>query len=81
MADLCELYRRAGVLNQPTTFIFTDNEVPEETFLEYVNNMLTTGEIANLFTRANLEALMGEMRPIFIKECKGQVDTDENVWN
>ena len=81
MADLCELYRRAGVLNQPTTFIFTDIEVQEETFLDYVNNMLTTGEIANLFTRGNLEALMGEMRPIFIKECKGQVDTDENVWN
>jgi dynein heavy chain len=43
--------------------------------------MLTTSEIANLFTRDNYEALMGDMRPIFIKECKGQVDTDENVWN
>jgi dynein heavy chain len=81
MADLRELYRRAGVLNKPTTFIFTDNEVKEESFLEYINNMLTTGEIANLFTRDNLEALMGDMRPIFIKECRGSVDTDENVWN
>ena len=81
LADLRELYRRAGVLNKPTTFIFTDNEVKEESFLEFINNILTTGEIANLFTRDNLEALMADMRPIFIKECKGTVDTDENVWN
>ncbi|OHS96678.1 Dynein heavy chain family protein [Tritrichomonas foetus] len=81
LADLRELYRRAGVLNKATTFIFTDNEVKEEAFLEFINNILTTGEIANLFSRDNYEALMGDMRPIFIKECKGQVDTDENVWN
>jgi dynein heavy chain len=81
LADLRELYRRAGVLNKPTTFIMTDNDVKEESFLEYVNNMLTTGEIANLFTRDNLEARLGDMRPLFLKECKGQIDTDENVWN
>ncbi|KAK8898529.1 Dynein heavy chain 5, axonemal [Tritrichomonas musculus] len=81
LADLRELYKKAGVHNKATTFIFTDNEVKEESFLEFINNILTTGEIANLFSRDNYEALMGDMRPIFIKECKGQVDTDENVWN
>ena len=81
LADLRDLYRRAGVLNKPTTFIFTDNEVKEESFLEFINNILTTGEIANLFSRDNYEALMGDMRQIFVKECKGQIDTDENVWN
>jgi dynein heavy chain len=24
---------------------------------------------------------MADMRPVFIKESKGQVDADENVWN
>jgi dynein heavy chain len=81
LTDLRELYRRAGVLNKPIAFIMTDNEVKEESFLEYVNNMLTTGEIANLFTRDNYEALMGDMHPIFTKECKGQIETDENAWN
>ena len=81
LADLRELYKRAGVLNKPITFIFTDNEVKEESFLEYVNNMLTTGEIANLFTRDNYEALMSDMRAIFAKEVRNAVDTDENVWN
>ena len=78
--DLRELYRRAGVTNKPTTFIFTDNEVKEEGFLEFINNIITTGEIANLFNRDTLDALMSDMRPIFIKERKGQVDTDANVW-
>ncbi|KAK8835297.1 Dynein heavy chain 5, axonemal [Tritrichomonas musculus] len=43
--------------------------------------MLTTGEIANLFTRDNYEALMSDMRAIFVKEVRNAVDTDENVWN
>ena len=78
--DLRELYRKTGVSNKPTTFIFTDNEVKEEGFLEFINNIITTGEIANLFSRDTLDALMSDMRPIFIKERKGQVDTDANVW-
>jgi dynein heavy chain len=80
LTDIRELYRIAGVLNKKTTFIFTDNEVKQESFLEFINNILTTGEIANLFNRDTLEALMGEMRPIFIKECRGQIDTDQNVY-
>jgi dynein heavy chain len=81
LGDLRKLYRRAGVLDKPITFIMTGNEAKKESFLDYINNILTTGETANLFTRNNLEALMSDIRPVFCKECKGQIDTDENVWS
>ena len=40
----------------------------------------STREIANLFNRDTMDALLGDMHPIFVKKCKGQVDTDQNVY-
>lgn len=41
--DIKALYKIAGFKGQPVCFIFTDAEVKDEGFLEYINQILMTG--------------------------------------
>ena len=43
------LYFMAGVEDKPTLFLFNDTQIIEEIFLEDVNNILSSGEVPNLY--------------------------------
>ena len=53
--DLKRLYSQAGVSNRETTFIFVDTQVTDESFLEDINNILSSGEVPNLYKAEELE--------------------------
>lgn len=46
--DLKRLYYQTGVRDQPTSFLFNDTQITDETFLEIINNVLSTGEVSKL---------------------------------
>lgn len=61
--DLKTLYGLAGVEARGTSFLFNDNQVTDEAFLEIINNMLSTGEVANLYKPDEFEDVSAISRP------------------
>jgi hypothetical protein len=55
--DIKLMYKVAGFKGQPVCFIFTDAEVKDEGFLEYINQILMTGEIRTAPALYALQAL------------------------
>jgi len=62
--DLKTLYRQAGVAGKPTVFVLDDTQIVQETFLEDVNNALTSGEIPGLFGKDDMSSVCEDMRRI-----------------
>jgi dynein heavy chain len=56
--DLRKLYFIAGVKNKATVFLFMDTQVVEESFLEDINNILSSGEVSNLYKPDEFEEVI-----------------------
>lgn len=58
--DLKELYKLTGIKQRITAFIFSSEQVAEVSFLEIINNMLSSGEI-NLFRSDEFDELKSDL--------------------
>ncbi|KAG5338491.1 DYH8 protein, partial [Acromyrmex heyeri] len=81
MDDLRKLYRIAGTDSKGLTFIFTDNEVKDEAFLEYINNILSVGEVANLFAKDELDEILTTVTPLMKKTDPRRPPTQDNLYD
>lgn len=66
--DIKAMYKLAGLKGQKVAFIFSDAEVKDESFLEYINQILMTGAVAGLFPRDEIDAIVQDVRPAMKRE-------------
>ncbi|RKO99706.1 hypothetical protein CXG81DRAFT_14142 [Caulochytrium protostelioides] len=60
--DLKNVLRAAGGEGKPTTFLLADTQIPDESFLEDINNLLNSGEVPNLWPNDEKQLLFEQMR-------------------
>ncbi|KIZ06068.1 Dynein gamma chain, flagellar outer arm [Monoraphidium neglectum] len=78
--DIKALYKIAGFKGQSVCFLFTDAEVKDEAFLEYINQILMTGEVAGLLPKDELDMIVNDIRPIMKAALPGVADTWDNLY-
>ncbi|XP_041836758.1 dynein heavy chain 8, axonemal-like [Melanotaenia boesemani] len=81
MDDLKLLYNKAGAEGKGITFIFTDNEIKDEAFLEHLNNVLSSGEVSNLFPKDEIQEITQNLIPVMKKEFPRVPPTFDNLYD
>eukprot|EP01038_Epipyxis_sp_PR26KG_P004763 gene4763-6681_t len=76
--DLKTILRGAGAGSQPMTFLFSDTQIKNETFVEDINNMLNSGEVPNIFPSDERSAICESVRP-FARQVFGKAATDMSL--
>ncbi|KAL4001217.1 B-cell CLL/lymphoma 6 member B protein [Sarotherodon galilaeus] len=81
LEDLKSLYRIAGQRGKGITFLFSDSDIKEEAFLEYMNNVLASGEVSNLFARDELDDITQDLIPVIKRQHPRHLPTPENLYD
>jgi len=74
--DLKQLYNKTGLKEESVMFLFTDSQITDERFLVYINDLLSSGEIPDLFTVDEKENIINNVRSKV--KAAGRPDTREN---
>ena len=64
--------------NKPTVFLFNDTQVVEESFLEDINNILSSGEVPNLYKPDEFEEVKNSLQDI--AKAQGVDDTPQGIF-
>ncbi|XP_032988956.1 dynein axonemal heavy chain 1 isoform X1 [Rhinolophus ferrumequinum] len=75
--DVKKVLLKAGLHNLPVTFLFSDTQIKNESFLEDINNVLNSGDIPNLYNPDEQDQIVNTMRP-YIQE-QGLQPTKANL--
>ncbi|CAK0892564.1 unnamed protein product, partial [Prorocentrum cordatum] len=78
-ADFQEFYKKAAVKpREPHAFLMTDSQIVDERFLVYVNDMLSSGNIPDLFAREEYDDIFGQIRNV--AKYQGYADDRESLF-
>ena len=56
------LFFNCGIKKKDTVFIFSDNDILEESFIEDINNILSSGEVPNMYSNEELQGIRDELK-------------------
>jgi dynein heavy chain, axonemal len=77
--NLLQLYTKAGMKGQPVTFLLTDNQIVNERFLVFLNDLLATGMVSDLCCPEDIENFSNSVRAEV--KSAGIMETPENLWS
>eukprot|EP00698_Gefionella_okellyi_P019038 TRINITY_DN5781_c1_g2_i1.p1 TRINITY_DN5781_c1_g2~~TRINITY_DN5781_c1_g2_i1.p1 ORF type:complete len:3148 (-),score=914.00 TRINITY_DN5781_c1_g2_i1:20-9082(-) len=60
--DIKKVLAIAGVQNRPVALFVEDHQLGNPAFLEYINSLLSAGEVPGLYAQDELQALLGELK-------------------
>jgi dynein heavy chain len=64
---------KAGAEGKPTVFLFSDNQIKEESFVEDINMILNTADIPNLFAAEEKAEIIEKMQQAVRLEVSAHV--------
>ncbi|NWU42756.1 DYH10 protein, partial [Hylia prasina] len=76
--DLKTLYEKLGIEDRSIVFLFTDGHVAQESFLELINNMLTSGMVPALFADDEKDSILTQIGEEAARAGVGSAK--ESIW-
>jgi dynein heavy chain len=77
---LKEMYKKAAVKpGEPLVFILTDTQIVDERFLVFINDLLSSGRIPDLFTKEEYDGIFAAIRNI--AKTEGVPDNRDSMMN
>jgi dynein heavy chain len=77
--DLKECFFHAGSATNQIVLMLADTQIKYETFLEYLNSLLLTGDVPGLFSKEEIALAMAECQDDFEKEKAAAGDTSPST--
>lgn len=76
--DQQDMYMKCGTKDEGITFLFTEGQITNERFLVSINDLLSSGEISDLFPVEDIDNIVNTVRGAVKSE--GIVDSKDNCW-
>jgi dynein heavy chain len=77
--NLSTLYTKSGMKEEGILFFFTDGQITSERFLVYTDDLLSSGEVADLYAPEDKDNIINQIRAKV--KSAGVQDSCGNCWN
>ena len=72
------MYNKAGIKEEGVMFLLTDSQITNERFLVYINDLLASGNIPDLFTSDEVDSIINNVTNKV--KASGKVPDRNNCW-